>query len=251
MTKVEKKYIEFKKNENKTWLDKMIWCKGQKIFNTGGIDKFIRETNPFTPETVVKTVDDYFNFIDKLSDKFGDWAREKDNNFKNDDFVDMKKFFKGFFGEYFCYRIAEDTTRLLSQNELYCIRCMSPNRIDEDDNGIDFTAIINDKPSVIQVKWWNRWADNGNDFLSNKTFQSLGYEGATAGYISLSELAEKNMYFIWLDSEEKAYNIINKNPRTKGRVIVFGKETWDFSINGRDKLFWSGLWDNINSLAQM
>jgi hypothetical protein len=251
MTRVEKKYIEFKKNENKTWLDKMIWCKGQKIFNTGSIDKFIRETNPFTPETVVKTVDDYFNFINKLSDKFGDWAREKDNNFKNDDFVDMKKFFKGFFGEYFCYRIAEDTTRLLSQNELYCVRCMSPNLIGEDDNGIDFTAIINDKPCVIQVKWWNRWVNNDNEFLSIKTFQSLASEGAMAGYITLTEQIEKNMYFIWLDSEDKAYNIINKNPRLKGRVVVFGRETWDFSINGRDKLFWSGLWDNINSLAQM
>lgn len=251
MTKVVKKYIDFKNHENETWLDKMVWCKGQKIFNTGSIDKFIRETNPFTYETVVNTVDDYFNFIDKLSNKFEKWVREKDSDFKNSDFADMKNFFKGFFGEYFCYRIAEDTTRLLSQNELYCIRCMSPNNINEDDNGIDFTAIINDKPCVIQVKWWNRWVDNSNEFLSNKTFQSLGYEGVTAGYITLTEQVEKNMYFIWLDSEEKAYNVINKNPRTKGRVVVFGKETWDFSINGRDKLFWNGLWDKINSLAQM
>ncbi len=251
MTKIEKKYNHFKNHENDTWCNKMVWCKGQKIFNTGSIDRFIRENSPFTPETIVNTVDDYFKFIDKLSDKYEKWARGIDSNFKNEDFSDMKKFFKGFFGEYFCYRIAEDTTRLLSQNELYCIRCMSPNHIDEDDNGIDFTAIINDKPCVIQVKWWNRWADNSNEFLSNKTFQSLGYEGTTAGYITLTEQVEKNMYFIWLDSEEKAYNIINKNPRTKGRVIVFGKETWDFSINGRDKLFWNGLWDKINSLAQM
>lgn len=251
MTKVEKKYAEFKKQEDKTWLDKMVWTKGQNIFNSGSIDRFIRETNPFTDDTVVNTVDDYFKFIDKLSNKYESWVKEKDSSFKNSDFADMKNFFKGFFGEYFCYRIVEDTTRLLSQNELYCIRCMSPNLLNEDDNGIDFTAIVNNRPSVIQVKWWNRWVDDAENFLSNKTFQCLGYEGASAGYITINEQPEKNMYFIWLDNEEKAYNVINKNPRTKGRIVVFGKETWDFSINGRDTLFWVGLWNKINFLAQM
>lgn len=174
-------------------------------------------------------------------------AKVQNENYKENDYIDMEHFFKGFFGEYFCYRIAEDTTRLFSQNELYCIRCMAPNLIEEDDNGIDFTAIINDEPSVIQVKWWNKWGDN---YLTNAVFQKLGYEGAVAGYTTLTEIPKKNMYFIWLDKEQNAYNIINKNPRTKGRVVVWGKETWDFSINGRDKMFWENLWEKINALAE-
>jgi ABC-type bacteriocin/lantibiotic exporter with double-glycine peptidase domain len=95
MTKVEKKYAEFKKQEDKTWLDKMVWTKGQNIFNSGSIDRFIRETNPFTDDTVVNTVDDYFKFIDKLSNKYESWVKEKDSSFKNSDFADMKNFFKG------------------------------------------------------------------------------------------------------------------------------------------------------------
>ena len=250
MTKVEKKYYTFKEKEIETWRDKMVWQKGKSIFNKGSIDRFIKEKNPFTPETVVTNVDEYFSFIDRLSAQYETWAKNIDANFKDDEYDDMKKWFKGFFGEYFCYRIAEDTTTLISKNELYRIRCMSPNLIDEDDYGIDFTAIINDEPSVIQVKWWNRWADKDKEsFLSHKVFQSLGYEGAAAGYIAISELPKKNMYFIWLDNEENAYSIINKNQRTKGRVVVFGKETWDFSINGRDKLFWEKLWNCINELA--
>ena len=250
MTKVEKKYSDFKKVEKETWGEKMVWHKGQNIFNSGSIDRFIRETKLFTPETVVDNTDDCFAFIDRLSEKYVAWAKEIDGNFNEEDYEDMRKSFKGFFGEYFCYRIAEDTTTLLSEDELYRIRCMSPNLIEEDDNGIDFTAIINDEPSVIQVKWWNRWADKDKEFLSKNIFQALGYEGAAAGYINITEHPKKNMYFIWLDNEEDAYSVINRNPRTKGRVVVFGKETWDFSINGRDKIFWSGLWDKINALAE-
>lgn len=247
MIKVKKKYIEFKKNEKEIWQNKMVWQSGKKIFNNGNIDKFIKEIKPFTADTIVNTVDEFFIFLDKISVQYKDWAKVQNENYKENDYIDMEHFFKGFFGEYFCYRIAEDTTRLFSQNELYCIRCMAPNLIEEDDNGIDFTAIINDEPSVIQVKWWNKWGDN---YLTNAVFQKLGYEGAVAGYTTLTEIPKKNMYFIWLDKEQNAYNIINKNPRTKGRVVVWGKETWDFSINGRDKMFWENLWEKINALAE-
>lgn len=247
MTKIEKKYAEFKKNEAKIWQNKMIWQNSKNVFNSGSIDKFIGEVNPFTPDTIVNTVDDFFTFIDNIiCPTYIKWAKEQNGNYKENDYIDMGNFCKGFFGEYFCYRIAEDTTTLFSQNELYRIRCMSPNLYNEDDNGIDFTAIINDEPSVIQVKWWNKFEDKN---LSNKIFQSLGYEGATGGYITLTENLKKNMYFIWPNNEKKVYDIINKNPRTKGRVVVWGKETWDFSINGRDKLFWENLWNKINAFV--
>lgn len=249
---LQKKYLKFKSEERQNWLDKMVWCKNGKYpFNTGAYDKFIKKRKPFENLNINNVVD-YFKFIDNLSNEYVSWAKSVDSNYTDDDYVDMKDSFKGFFGEWFSYRVAEDTTRLIAKNNLYTIRYMSPNLINEDDNGIDFTAIINDEPSVIQVKWWNKWStkDSKNTYLSEKVFQSLGYEGATAGYISLTDEAKENMFFIWLASEEEAYKVINKNPRLKGRVVVFGEDTWNFSINGKDTYFWENIWNELLKIIE-
>lgn len=251
---IEDKYKKFKSQEKDVWLDKMVWSKGQKMFNSGSYDKFIKsDSMPEIPP--IKNTEDYFKFVDKVSETFILWAKKIDNTYEESDYIDMGKDIKGFFGEWFSYRVAEDTIRILTENKDYVIRYMSPNLIDEDDNGIDFTAIINDEPSVIQVKWWNKWViKNKNrkddEYLSEKIFQSLGYEGQVAGYIDLTPEPKENMFFFWLGPEEDVYRIINKNPRIKGRVVVFGEDTWNFSVNGKDEYFWSNLWDGLFKIIE-
>ena len=94
MTKVEKKYFEFKENEKEIWQNKMVWQSGKKIFNNGSIDKFIKEIKPFTADTIVNTVDEFFMFLDKISVQYKDWAKVQNENYKENDYIDMEHFFK-------------------------------------------------------------------------------------------------------------------------------------------------------------
>lgn len=245
MTKVHDKYVQFKRNEQKTWLDRMIWDGRNGLFNLGSFDKFIKSQHPFDGLHVMNA-DDYFGEVSKCAKEYRKWAVSVDNTYSEEDYDDMEQSFKGFMGEWFCYRIAEDCSRILVDNEMFVVREMAPNLMNERDNGIDFTATINDVPCVVQVKWWNRFIDK--TFPRQEIFQKLGYEGATAGYIELNENVERNMCFMWLDDEEKAKMSINRNPRLKNRVIIFGKNAWDFSINGRDVIFWENIFKKLEEL---
>lgn len=246
MTKVHDKYLKFKQNEKAVWFDRMVWNGHNGLFNLGSFDKFIASERPFDGLEVIN-VDDYFKEVSKCAEKYRKWAFSVDNTYKDDDYKDMEQSFKGFMGEWFCYRIAEDCTRIVTKDSTFVIREMAPNLLGERDNGIDFTATIDDIPCVVQVKWWNPFI--ANQFPNQEIFQKLGYEGATAGYIDLGESVQRNMCFMWLDDEDKATMSIDRNPRLKGRVAVFGRNAWDFSINGRDRIFWEGVFEKLYDLV--
>lgn len=248
MEKIIDKYNKYITNKNENWKSKLTWkgCDGKNPKHTTSIFKWNAETNIFASMKQVNNVNDLFKEVDKMANNYVAWVKTK-NEYTNEEYDDMKNFFIGAIGEFFfaflfeeakCI-IAQDNTGIAQRYDMYYV---SPTLKREPDFGVDFTGIINDIPSVLQIKFWNPF---GKKTIGIDIIQKAYAEGVSGDLIQKDE--KENIFICFLGNEETVYNKI-KSTNYKKNVIIIGKKAMEMTINNRNKIFWDKFYNNLENL---
>jgi hypothetical protein len=140
-----------------------------------------------------------------------------------------------------CLYIPDPTSKTFKRYDFHYV---SPNLSTDKDFGIDLTCVANDTPVVMQVKFWNPY---GKTKLSMDVFQKADSEGTRNGYINMSD--DNNIFLCWLGSEEGGLYPIKENKVFKNKIVVIGRDSFNFSINNTNKIFWSYLFDKLKKIC--
>jgi hypothetical protein len=248
MDKIIEKYNRYYTDKLSAWKNKLTWkgCDGKNPKHTTSICKWNAETNGFASIKKVNNVNDLFKEIDMISKSYTDWVKTK-NEYTKEECEDMKRFFIGAMGEFFFAFFFEelkginlkDSTGVIKYYNMYYI---SPTLKHDRDLGVDFTGIINDIPSVLQIKFWNPF---GQKTIGVDIIQKAYAEGISGDLIQKEE--NENIFICFLGNEDTLYNKI-KTTNYKKNVIVIGKTAMDIAINNRNKIFWDNFYNNLENL---
>lgn len=244
MEKIINKYNEFLANESTTWKCRFTWLgvDGKTPKHTTNIARFINETNAIEDLRGVYNVTDLYKKVDELANKYVSWVQSKGNNYNKKICTDIRNFFVGALGEFFFVELLNEVrclyTPIPSSNEFkrFDFHYISPMLKNDRDFGLDLVGVANDKPIVIQVKFWNPF---GKEKLPMEIFQKADSEGCRNEYINPQD--NDNIFLCWLGSEERGFNVIKENKVFKNKIVVIGRTTLDFSINNTNKIFWEYL----------
>jgi hypothetical protein len=233
----------YKLVEKDTWRNRLTY-KG----NNGKLPKHIitivnfnKETNAFNNIGSFYNINEFWNEVNKLADEYVNWVRLK-NKYNIKEFTNIHNFFVGTIGELFFYYLFEEVRCLIAPNinneyYRYDFSYVSPTLNGVRDGGVDFTAIVNDIPSVIQVKFWN---PNNKKGMKLDIIQKAYAEGISNGIIDKD--IPNNIFICWLGNESTIYNCVKDNfKQYKKNVVAIGKNTLDRSINNRNEVFWDKL----------
>ena len=196
------------------------------------------------------TVAGLFSLVDKLSDEYVSWVKSLEKGYTREEYLDMKNFFIGAIGEYFVVKLLTDVKCLMVSTDgtghfqRFDFHYVSPTLSGkESDCGIDIYCVANDKPSVMQVKFWSPFK-KGSDKVDPVVYQKLFTEGVDHEYISPSD--EKNIFFFWLGSEKTAQmNIIGSETHRGKHLVVIGRQTIAANIDDRNKIFWDNFYNSL------
>lgn len=129
----------------------------------------------------------------------------------------------------------------LGLDSIYDFSHVSPTLSNDKDGGVDFTAYVNDKPSVIQVKFWNQFSKK---CVGLSTIQKAYAEGISKDFIN--KLDKENVFICYLGCEKSVYDIVKTYKQYKNNLVVIGKESLDVSINKRNRLFWERFSESLS-----
>ena len=251
MEKTINKYNDFIQNEIDTWKSRFTWLgtDGRTPKHTTTIAKFFNETKCIDSISTTN-VNDLYQKVSNLADSYVEWVQSKGNNYKKQACDNMKKFFIGALGEFFfvellnevrCLYIPDPTSKTFKRYDFHYV---SPNLSTDKDFGIDLTGVANDTPVVMQVKFWNPY---GKTKLPIEVFQKADSEGTRNGYINMSD--DNNIFLCWLGSEESGLYPIKENKVYKNKIVVIGRDSFNFSINNTNKIFWSYIFDKLKKIC--
>lgn len=248
MIKIIEKYNTYLSNKDKNWRDRMTWkgCDGKCPKHTTSIHKWNEETNIFSNMKQVNNSDELFKEVSHMADLYVTWVKSK-NEYSKDACEDMKNFFIGVMGEFFFTSLFEEVKCIMAKDfngdgQRYDFYYTSPTLKRETDLGVDLTAVINDTPSVIQIKFWNPYSKIS---LGIDIVQKAYAEGISGDIILKDE--KENVFICFLGKEDTFYNKI-KSTNYKKNVVVIGKTALDLTINNRNKIFWSNYYNNLINL---
>ena len=250
MRSITDKYAEYKENEVDTWRRRFTWCglDGRNPKHTTSIFKFNSETDAFSKMNRVNNTEDLLNAVKKMSVEYVNWVKsKKGNEYVKLEYEDMERFFQGAIGEYFFYKLFEDVKCVLSPDNggvitRYDFNFVSPTLCEEDDLGVDLYSIVNDIPSVIQVKFWNPWTKHG---ISIKTIQSAFAEGVSNNVIDKNE--KGNVFICFLGQEQSVYDKV-RSTGYRNNVVAIGKTSLAYTIDNRNKIFWNNLKEGLSAM---
>ena len=72
-------------------------------------------------------------------------------------------------------------------------------------------------------------------------------EGVSKQLIDKDE--KKNVFICWLGSEESIYRKTKEYKQYRENVVAIGYGALDVSINNRNKIFWSNLYEYLKNIA--
>lgn len=135
----------------------------------------------------------------------------------------------------------------MTSRGVYAVRYMSPNGYD---TGIDFYGLMNGIPSVIQVKWWNKYSKEANITLD--IFQKLFADGVANDYIVGDGSQTKNLFLMWTGSENEVYKKLETFSSNKliRKIVVIGEESWSRACLDTDTVFWEEFWSSLEKISE-
>lgn len=251
MEKILENYETYKSSSAENWENRLTWMglSGREPKYTTSIHKFNKETNAFANMKVVDTASNFFNEVSKLADVYVEWVKSKNKGYTKKEYEDMRDFFVGAVGEIFFYRLFTDVKCIMAPDATgtymrYDFNFVSPTLKTDKDAGVDFTAAVNDTASVIQTKFWNPFARKSMEL---DIIQKAYAEGVSKQLIDKDE--KKNVFICWLGSEESVYRKTKEYKQYRENVVAIGYGALDVSINNRNKIFWSNLYDFLKNIS--
>ena len=251
MEKILENYEAYKTSATENWENRLTWMglNGKEPKHTTSIYRFNKETNAFANMKVVDTAANFFNEVDKLANAYVEWVKGKNKGYSKKEYEDMRDFFVGAIGEIFFYRLFEEVKCIMAPDATgtyarYDFNFVSPTLKSDKDAGVDFTAAINDVPSVVQTKFWNPFARKSMEL---DIIQKAYAEGVSKQLIDKDE--KKNVFICWLGSEESIYRKTKEYKQYRENVVAIGYGALDVSINNRNKIFWTNLYDFLKNIS--
>ena len=250
MEKILENYEKYTKSANDNWESRLTWMGlyGKDPKHTTSIIRFNKETGKMGDFKQVMSVQEFFKEADRLATEYVEWVKSKDKGYGKKEYEDMHKFFIGAVGEIFFYKLFSEVKCIMSPDASgtyvrYDFNFISPTLKTDKDAGVDFTAVVNDTPSVIQTKFWNPFGKKGIDI---DIIQKAYAEGVSKDLINKDEKA--NIFICWLGNEDSVFRCTKEYKQYKDNAIPIGFKALDVSINGRNKVFWNSLYDFLRSL---
>lgn len=249
---VDKNYSNYLAcGEKSVWMDRFIWCRnGKDPKGTTSITEFNKATSAFANMKDVYNVDDLQKEVSSLAEKYVEWVKTFPNTgYVAEDYNDMRNFFIGAIGEYFFYKLMSEARYILAPNNIgelvdYNFHRVSPTLKQSDDFGVDVYFYANDIPCVGQVKFWNRFSKHEPGI---KVIQGACSEGVMGG--SLDPNHENNVFVFFLGDERSMYSHLAKDwSKYRKHVVPIGKTAMDWTVNGKNKMFWDSFKKSLNEL---
>lgn len=251
MQKILENYQTYKDTAAENWESRLTWMGlgGKEPKHTTTILRFNKETEAFANMKRVNSAHDFYKEADKLADAYVNWVKSKNKMYTKKEYEDMHNFFVGAMGEIFFYRLFEDVKCIMAPDATgtyvrYDFNYVSPTLKEDKDAGVDFTADVNDTASVIQTKFWNPFARKSMEL---DIIQKAYAEGVSKQLIDKDE--KKNVFICWLGSEESVYRKTKEYKQYRENVVAIGYGALDVSINNRNKIFWSNLYDFLKNIS--
>ena len=251
MEKILENYNAYKGSAAENWETRLTWMglNGKEPKHTTTIIKFNKETGALDSMERVMTAQDFYKKSTELATVYTDWVKSKGKQYTEEEYKDMRNFFVGAMGEIFFYRLFEDVKCIMAPDATgtyvrYDFNYVSPTLKDDKDAGVDFTAAVNDTASVIQTKFWNPFSRKSMEI---DIIQKAYAEGVSKQLIDKDE--KKNVFICWLGSEESIYRKTKEYKQYRENVVAIGYGALDVSINNRNKIFWSNLYEYLKNIA--
>lgn len=243
MEQIVENYNKYKSDIESNWKKRLTWMgiNGKNPKHTISIIRFNAETNAFSSMKEVNTANDFYKESDRLADVYVDWVNSKETFYSKKEYEDMHNFFVGAMGEIFFCTLFDDVKCIIAPDvndeyHRFDIRYATPTLKDDKDAGVDMTCIVNDIPSVVQVKFWNPFAKKciGIDII-----QKAYAEGTSKNIINKDE--KDNVFICFLGNEDSVYRCTNEYKQYSMNVVAFGAKAMDATINNRNKIFWNNF----------
>lgn len=243
MEHIIESYNTYKSDVESNWKKRLTWMglNGKTPKHTTSIMKFNAETKAFSTLSDVMTATDFYNESNRLADTYVSWVKSKETSYSKKEYEDMHNFFVGAMGEIFFYTLFEDVKCVIApdgNNEYhqFNIRYVTPTLKEDKDAGVDMICVINDIPSVVQVKFWNPFAKKG---MSIDIIQKAYAEGTSKNIINKDE--KENVFICFLGNEDSVYRCTKEYKQYSKNVVAFGFKALETTINNRNKIFWNIL----------
>lgn len=260
MEKVIEKYNKYIENYRSVWENRFTWRdrRGDKKPTTN-IVEFFKDTKVFDGIKHTNTLEEMFKQSDILAGKYEKWVLKKSfevgSPYSETDLKDMHNFFNGAIGEFFIVCLLTEIKSIDKYDEVskmvrrYDFTCVSPLLPEDDDIGVDLTCVANDKPSVIQVKWWNKFGDDKKVKMNMDVFHKLISVGLVKEYCRLDE--KDNRFLFWTGKESKSTKIIRRM-NYQNWCTDFGDLSIGAVVDKRvDIHFWDVFYEKLSEFSKI
>ena len=252
--KIVKMRGDYLSNKDKSLTRRLTWAGlgGKNPKHTTTIARFNSETNAFS--TAFIGVEDSASFFKKaaeMSNVYVDWVKSKNKGYSELEYGDMRNFFVGALGELFFEFIMENVKCVFAPDRgkdyrRYDFNLVSPEK-ERKDFGVDFYALVNDTPSVIQVKFWNPF--NKKNIVGIDIIEKAHAQGVARDIIDNSE--KGNVIICTLGSEESIFSSLKRVPEYRDKVVVVGRNALAATVDNRLALtFWSKFFNFLASFGK-
>lgn len=245
---------DYMSNLDKTLARRLTWAglNGKNPKHTTTIARFNAETGAFS--TSFAGVEDSASFFKKaveVSNAYVEWVKSKDKGYSELEYSDMRNFFVGAIGELFFESIMENIKCIFAPDRgkdyrRYDFHQVSPER-ERKDFGVDFYALVNDIPSVIQVKFWNPF--NKKNTVGVDIVEKAHSQGVARDIIDNSD--KGNVVICTLGSEESIFSSLKRVPEYRDKVVVIGRNALMATVDNRLQLtFWERFFNFLAGLGK-
>lgn len=247
---IKEKFDRYINEYKKNWELRFIWSNSKNEAKcTISIIQFFKETGILNDIEHKITLDGFFNQTEKLANEYTNWVKSQTSEYSDKEIEDMHNFFIGAIGEFFIVCLLSEMKCIYKFDKehhscyRYDFRMISPNLQNDKDFGVDLTCISNGKPSVIQVKWWNRFSKNKPGI---EVFQKLMSEGKVRNYCNDND--DHNRFLFWTGCEEDITKKIKDCGYDKW-CVCFGNYSISEVIDNRaEEDFWNILYQKLIEL---
>lgn len=247
---VNERYNEYISNYKYTWVRRFVWSNSRGGAKpTTSIIEFFKETGILNDIEHKITLDDFFKQTEELANRYVCWVKTKTSKYSKEEIGDMLKFFIGAIGEFFIVCLLSEMKCIIKFDKTnniqyrYDFRKVSPNLPNDRDFGVDLTCFANGKPSVIQVKWWNRYSKIEP---SLEVFQKLMSEGKVRNYCDDDD--DHNRFLFWTGKEDSVTKKLKDCGYSKWCVCFGEYSITDVIDNRAEEDFWNHLYQKLIEL---
>ena len=253
ITDIKERNKFFNDNEFDTWASRFVWrgLYGTEFYTSISIFKFFANNKGLLDmfKNIID-VDSLFKVTKKLAKKYVDWVKGLIPIDSDEKINDIHNFFIGSVGEFFFTYLLDDVKCLLSKSKTESGKYsenyfdyVAPRLPKEKDFGVDLTCIVNYKPCVVQVKFWNPYSPK---ILTNEIAQGCFADGVLNGFITPND----NVVICWLGDDRKISQHLRENKILYDKIIFIDNETLTLSVKNKKLSFWEKTFEKFTNFVE-